>query len=416
MIRHSVPVALAAVLCAWLTVAAAAQEVRKELPPAPPPADVLERQAQAVRAAEEMQRRIQEAIEARVREKRGAGREGAAPAGAAVTIEVLTLPRAAPAAGPVDRAREAMMREAQANAREREAMFATLNGMGQDVVAPAPPPPAAAPAPARGGAAIIVRERFAVGLAPVPVAAAPAPAVVVNAGVVADRTQMFTRQFRAILKSEYQFLLAVCEPTKDQRREIARAGESALKAAASQYADWQMNRRVVNGKLPPNPDPSKVIREGLDAAAAAHLSAEQVARYRDEVAKRMDDQKRACVLNLVAKLDQVLYLTEDQRARLIELLTERWETSWAPSLQSLLNTGDYVPMVPDYVITPVLNDSQRRVWSGVQKVQFGGLNGWVNGMMIDDTPLEDAELGPEAKAGANGPREEERLLPAARVR
>src|SRR5262249_34872257 len=151
-------------------------------------------------------------------------------------------------------------REALANAREREAMFATLNGMGQDVVAPAPPPPVPAPAPpapARVGAAVVVRERFAVGLAPL--APAPAAAVPVNAAVVADRTQMFTRQFRAILKSEYQFLLAVCEPTKDQRREIARAGESALKAAASQYADWQMNRRVVNGKLPPNPDPAKVI-------------------------------------------------------------------------------------------------------------------------------------------------------------
>jgi hypothetical protein len=389
MIHHTVRIAHAAFFCAWLAATAVAQEVKKELPPVPPPADALDRQAQAVGAAEEMVRLAQEAIEARARKQREAVREGAVPIDAAVTIEVLSVPLPAPAVGPVDRAREAIRREAEANAKEREAMFAALKGM--DVAAPALPPPLPAPVPVRG-------------------------AVVVNAGVVADRTQMFTRQFRAILKSEYQFLLAVCEPTKDQRREIARAGEAALKSVASQYADWQMNRRVVNGKITPNPDPAKVIREGLDSAAAAHLSAAQVARYRDEVAKRMDDQKRACVLNLVAKLDQLLYLTEDQRARLTELLTERWETSWAPSLQSLLNTGDYFPMVPDYVITPVLNDSQRKVWSGAQKVQFGGLNGWVNGMMIDDTPLEDAELGPEAKAGANGPREEERPLPAARVR
>jgi hypothetical protein len=286
------------------------------------------------------------------------------------------LPPPAQAREPVDPAIEAMKREMEARAKEHRDLFEKLKAIE----------PAALIAP----------------VAPAPPAPFPPAAVVFDANV-ANQAQRYTGQFRAILKAEYQLLLTVCGPTKEQRREIARAGESALKAAATQVSEWQRSpqRRVVvaGNQASGMPDPRKVIQDKLAAAARAQLSPGQVARYIEEVERRAADERRVMVSNLVAKLDQSLYLSDEQRDRLGKSLAENWNDSWGQSLQVFMYNDTYFPPIPDKFLDPILTPSQRGVWAGVTKILRTSWGGFLPGM-VDENPLEDAELGP---AGAAGP-------------
>ena len=98
--------------------------------------------------------------------------------------------------------------------------------------------------------------------------------------------------------------MTVCRPTKDQRREIARAGERALKDAATRIADWQRvpTPSPVRAARPGSPDPLSIIRDALAAAAEKHLTPARVARYRKEADERAADRKRVAVQTLVARL------------------------------------------------------------------------------------------------------------------
>jgi hypothetical protein len=297
---------------------------------------------------------------------------------------------------PADRAGDAMRREVDAKARELEANFARIKELDPGGVVAVQPPRDAVRLAVPFAVQAQQEALRIVGRA----AAVQAPAVADIKFVNAGQTQQFAAQFRALLKAEYQLLVTACEPTKDQRREIARAGENALKAAVTTYADWQRapKRRGPNGVLIPSPpDMRKAVQVGLSTAAAAHLSPAQMARYFEEVKERTDDQRQATVLNLVAKLDERLHLSEDQRGALSEALTKGWSNDWAPSLQMLVQQNRFYPALPDNVLGPVLTAGQKRAWDGLQKIQQNGIAGYAIGMLPDPVPLEDAELDEDGK-------------------
>ena len=86
------------------------------------------------------------------------------------------------------------------------------------------------------------------------------------------QAQQFMQQFRPILRSEYHIVRAVCRPTPEQRQQIARAGEQAMRDAAVKYVD--MMRRPMTAAQRAALDPRKQIREGLARSVKAVLSAE----------------------------------------------------------------------------------------------------------------------------------------------
>jgi hypothetical protein len=305
---------------------------------------------------------------------------------------------------------EPLRREAEAKAREHEAAFRRLKDLT----------PSGDPAgvvvrevgPAVGGGVVV---RQAVQVAP---AAPPAP-VVVQQGVVvmaANQPERYLATYRPILRAEYQLLVTVCEPSRDQRRAIARSGEEALRSAAEEYAKWATTpRRVVNGVLEPQPPNfRRIIREGIAAAAAAELTPEVLERYATELARRAEDERRTGAMNIVVKLDQAFDLSERQREELTEALVKGWVESWAPALAGLTADNDAYPMVPDALIGPVLTAGQKQVWSGLRKFSMQGTTGLglVVGAPPAEGPLEDAEPGdgPEAR-----PREDRGPAPPVRV-
>jgi hypothetical protein len=234
-----------------------------------------------------------------------------------------------------------------------------------------------------------------------PVAVAPrAEGMVIRQNInVNNMIQQWTTQFRPILKVEYLFVRVVCNPTKEQRIPIARAGLKALDEAAKKYVDWQNNQnRVVGGRLverPAIPDTRKFIQDALAAAVKATLSSSQSEWYRAEIEARSAEQKRVAVVNLLAKLDQALILSLEQRDKIKDALSSHWNEPWAQGFQSFNLDDQYLPMLPDPLISTFLNDEQKKVWAGTQKITFNS-NGLGFGMNMNNEPLDDAFSDAEA--------------------
>ncbi len=228
----------------------------------------------------------------------------------------------------------------------------------------------------------------------------------VNGNNLDPLIQQFTQQFRPVLRTELHFLKTVCAPTKEQKQKIALEGDKALKAAVKKYA--QNQQQMMNGQWRggQQPDPRKLIQQGLLAAVKANLTPEQSQSYLAEIDRRNQDLKSVSVRNLVARIDQDLVLTADQREQLAAALHKDWKDAWGGSLEMFMYGNEYLPVLPDKLIAPILTPVQKKVWSGAQKTQvnafFGGM-GFLGGVEMDADPVDEevfAELRKQEEAEA----------------
>jgi hypothetical protein len=232
----------------------------------------------------------------------------------------------------------------------------------------------------------------------------PAPAGAVNEQA---RERQMLQLLRPFLRVEYHVLRGACEPSPEQRRRIARAGERVLRDCAPQTpgngAPFQV---VINGQAPaPTPrvfDPVKPIREGLVKAAEQYLTPEQLARYKAELKRRDDHWKQSAVRSIVARLDQDLLLTAEQRASIGESLRDRWDGGWVTSVTALMNIEHYFPPIPDSFIVPFLDEPQKEAWEASRPnrrvVHFGIAANRGDDQREDEELTEAREA--EDKAGA----------------
>jgi hypothetical protein len=204
------------------------------------------------------------------------------------------------------------------------------------------------------------------------------------------------RQIRPVLKNELHFLRTLCHLNEDQVKQITPEGEKALKDTVEKYVALQ--RAMMTGGFRQDmsyPDPRKVIQEGLLAAAKAHFSSDQAALYQAEIATRADERKQAVIDNMVSKLDVGLVLSADQRAKIAEELSSHWNNAWLQSLESYQYADQYMPNLPDNLVSPHLNATQKIVWRGGQKLNYWGA-AYVNPMVME---LEEViQIQPAAPA------------------
>lgn len=229
-------------------------------------------------------------------------------------------------------------------------------------------------------------------------APAPQPAVARAAIMMAPAMAMnneaqirqYMQQMRPLLRSEYHIVRVVCRPTPEQRKELAREGEKALREASRKYVQMMQRPMGVNERA--QNQPNKLIRAALLAAVKARFPPEVASRLEAEGKRREASRRSLFVRNLVARLDHDLVLDPGQRDKLAESLENHWDDSWAQSIEMFVYNYQYVPPIPDQLVAPFLNDAQKKIWRTIQKVQmfFGGF-GLMGGVMVED-PLEDPEL------------------------
>ncbi len=276
-----------------------------------------------------------------------------------------------------------------------------------EVKAPPGPAPVAGPFPILD---LLRRLPAALGRVQAPQRVVPA---VAHPVANPQQVKQWTSRFRGFLRAEYQVILSVCEPTRSQRREIARSGERGLTTAATEFFEWGFKPHKIvlkNGvhQIDENerrPDPRQMIRAALTEALKAQLSTDQVARYQRETEQRDADEKQMIIRDLVVHLDQLLFLSPSQREKLVAAFSQSKDDSWLPPLQGLLNLGDtnsQFPTIPDPLIIPELTSTQAKVWNATPKFPKNGF-GFAFLVGSETTPLEDAELENPAKAADPAP-------------
>ena len=208
----------------------------------------------------------------------------------------------------------------------------------------------------------------------------------------------YVQQFRPMFRAEYYFIRNTCGLNADQRKQLARMGETAVKAAARQFVEAQ--QKMMRGGWRPGtdyPDPRKLVEQELARVMSPLLSHDQESRYKAELEKRAASRKQVVIDNLVAKLDGDLVLTSEQRTRLVEALSANWKDAWGQSLEMLMNIDSFFPNIPDQVVAPILTDNQKEVWRRIPKNSnvFWGFS--FGGGIVENDPLDDPELAEAQK-------------------
>ncbi len=199
--------------------------------------------------------------------------------------------------------------------------------------------------------------------------------------------EQFGPQVRQLYKVELRFMRLATEPTKQQYDKIAAEGDPSVKVAIRAYA---MRFNGGNRGKTSSSNPSQTLTDAIAKAVDKHLSPEQGARYRKELVARTTAYKRMAVDNLVAMVDKTLFLSTEQRLKLVDVFGNNWDESWNQA-QYFMNEGRWFPPMPDVKILPILTEPQRVVWKGIPKnnVQFG-----IGGDFGDNENL-DEEIWPE---------------------
>jgi hypothetical protein len=212
------------------------------------------------------------------------------------------------------------------------------------------------------------------------------------------------QQFRPILQSELRLLTSVAEPSATQRREIAMLGGKELMNAAAKLAAAQQGVvnvvRGTNGMV----DPRVAIREAMEKAAKEKLSPEQFGRYKKELEEKARDQRETVILNIVANLDKAMILSKDQRDKLCTFILAQWDDRTYPTIETLTMYESYFPMIPNQLLSPILNNDQMKIWNSLPKIQIASIRNYTffnnqPNAAGDDVEDEDvkAALAEEAK-------------------
>ena len=160
--------------------------------------------------------------------------------------------------------------------------------------------------------------------------------------------------------------------------------------APAPVAPVVIRRQPANARV----DARKLIRDAVEAAARAQLDPERLARYQDELDRKVRDRREVVLLNMVAKLDQLLALGDDQRDRLTVALRTHWDDRMFPTVETVNMYDQSYPMIQDPLILPVLSDEQQRIWRAAPKINFASVR--FNNQAVGTNLLTKEELERDA--------------------
>ncbi len=229
--------------------------------------------------------------------------------------------------------------------------------------------------------------------------------VIMRGGAAPDPDQekamaeQFRRQLRPLLRSQLHVIKTVCATSKEEQAKIAREGEAVLDEAAKKFSATQMAmQRGIGFQAGQDfPNPRENIRDGILRVVKAQLPADRAGRFQADVDEQIAYQFRTAARNLVARFDEVLVLSEEQREKLSDSLAKS-KDNILKNFDGNSYNGPYLPAAPDNLVTPFLTQSQLKIWRETQKVHFGvnfSAMG-IAGLQISDNDLAEYDE-PDAK-------------------
>lgn len=218
------------------------------------------------------------------------------------------------------------------------------------------------------------------------------------AAMIAEMEKQFNRQFAAALAIEINFVQKVCQPTDAEVAEINTALEQYRVELVKKYSE--SSKKARNGQVPAwSQDSHSGIRGQLARVVKTRLTADQAARYEEEVELRDADRKRATINSLVAQIDQAVNLSTTQREQLVESLKSSWKEEWGNQFNTSLRQpgNQFHVSLPPRLVEPHLSETQKKIWRAVkdsnqanQGALFfqGGFMGGI-GIAVDAFEMED---------------------------
>jgi hypothetical protein len=218
----------------------------------------------------------------------------------------------------------------------------------------------------------------------------------------------FLQQYRPVLQAELSFANHVCMFNDEQKTAIIADAKQGLKELVRKLVKNQNQPQGIRifwaGNVARAVQPNNAAGASFDKVAATvvkkHVSPEQFAAYEAEAQKRRDFNQQTVIDYIVAKIDDRLRLSPDQREAISKDLLKRWADDWAPSPAGLLELDEYVPSIPAEAVIPHLDKAQKKVWTTVQMVSVRGFmgGGWENivagGQNAWDIDLSDQPAQP----------------------
>jgi hypothetical protein len=186
--------------------------------------------------------------------------------------------------------------------------------------------------------------------------------------------QQYVQLLQPIMWQELNFIRQVCDLTPEQRPTIRSAADVAVKEGAKAVLQPQRG-----GRSQPTVA-AQAVHDSLHETLQKTLTGEQLERYTVEDAKRTEAKRQAVILGAVAQLDAALFLSKEQREKIVAGLDKDWQREWEQWLTTFQYNGQYYPQVPDKYVVPILNDEQRLVWSGLNRVSISSWNNNVRGL------------------------------------
>lgn len=180
--------------------------------------------------------------------------------------------------------------------------------------------------------------------------------------LIAQQAQQFQQFFQPALQAELERVRKSCGSLPaDARRKIVAAGNEAVKVVARQFAERQLAGQGMRQGF----EPRKTIHEAVAAAVKPHATAEEFATYQREQAARVARRVRVARIQIVAKLDRELALSQSQRQKIEADLEKHWEAGWLRELDDngmIINNFRPAPDFADKCIAPHLDDFQKADW------------------------------------------------------
>lgn len=201
-------------------------------------------------------------------------------------------------------------------------------------------------------------------------------AIVVQDAAIVGNGDPFEQQVRPFLKvlysGELHFIRKVCQPTPEQLAQIRKESDALFNAHVKKFAKLvnQQNRGNVEF-----PDPRQEMTKQLAELIGKIQSPEAATRYRQELEFREAARRKTAIDNIVMRLDRELALSPEQSAKLTAVMTEKFNPQWTKQMCVFLYSEEYSPLPDGKLVTPILNDAQKKIWSAMP-TGYGISFGW----------------------------------------
>ncbi len=222
----------------------------------------------------------------------------------------------------------------------------------------------------------------------------------------AMRANQARKQLRSLYKVELAYANRICDMSPQQREQVAVAAVESIDVFMKKLSK-KKNRRAqgggfIAGQAALSVDQLATVQAEIKKLVDTNLRPEQAARYLDEITKRDKRFQQATVQFFVARIDEKLRLTEEQRTKLQKALEDNWRDQYGQTVEVLMINPQFVPQVSSGSLMAILDDYQKDVWRTLQRIgpQHAGIfgRGRVN-EIVDDFELPEDEANAEPENG-----------------